>query len=233
MKNVLITGASSGIGYELVLRFAQMGDFKITALARRKDLLLKLEKECKERFDNIIDVHQVDLTQVDKQAIDHIIGNTHYDIVINNAGILINKVFTENTISDIETTFKTNVFAPILIAQSVLNNMSRENKCHIINIGSMGGFQGSVKFPGLSIYSSSKSALANLTECLAEEYANSNVKINCLALGSVQTDMLSEAFPDFKAANSPSEMANFIFDFALKGDQFFNGKVIPVSITTP
>jgi 3-oxoacyl-[acyl-carrier protein] reductase len=104
---------------------------------------------------------------------------------------------------------------------------------HIVNIGSMGGFQGSSKFAGLSAYSSSKSALAGLSECLAEEFQDHNIKVNCLAFGAVQTEMLEKAFPTYNATLLPSEMADFVLNFALNGHRFFNGKVLPVSSSTP
>jgi NAD(P)-dependent dehydrogenase (short-subunit alcohol dehydrogenase family) len=104
---------------------------------------------------------------------------------------------------------------------------------HIVNIASMGGFQGSSKYPGLSCYSASKAALACLTECLAGEFTESGIKVNCLALGSVQTEMLEEAFPGYKAPVDAQEMAEFIADFALKGHKFFNGKILPVAVNNP
>jgi 3-oxoacyl-[acyl-carrier protein] reductase len=97
----------------------------------------------------------------------------------------------------------------------------------------MGGIQGSSKFPGLAAYSSSKGALITLTEMLAEEYKESNISFNALALGAVQTEMLAEAFPGYQASTTAREMARFIADFALNGHQFFNGKVLPVAHSTP
>src|SRR5690606_6585855 len=104
---------------------------------------------------------------------------------------------------------------------------------HIVNIGSMGGFQGSVKFPGLAAYSASKAALHTLTECLALEFADRAIKINCLALGSAQTEMLAKAFPQYESPVSASEMGAYIAHFALTGHRFFNGKVLPVAVSTP
>ena len=70
-------------------------------------------------------------------------------------------------------------------------------------------------------------------EKLAEEFKNTGIKINTLALGAVQTEMLEEAFPGYKASINPIEMADFIYKFSLEGNSFFNGKIIPVSITNP
>jgi len=104
---------------------------------------------------------------------------------------------------------------------------------HIVNISSMGGFQGSSKYPGMAVYSASKAALANLTEGLASEYAKDGIAFNCLALGAVQTEMLEQAFPGYKAPVSADDMANFISWFALAGHMFFNGKILPVSVSNP
>jgi NAD(P)-dependent dehydrogenase (short-subunit alcohol dehydrogenase family) len=153
------------------------------------------------------------------------------DVIINNAAMLLNKPFGTYTLRDLETQFHLNVFAPFLFLQA-LGPFLREGS-HVVNIGSMGGFQGSAKFPGLSAYSATKGALAVFTECLAEEWKDRGIRVNCLALGSVNTEMLSEAFPGYKAPIDPEEMAVFVADFALNGHQFFSGKVLPVSISVP
>jgi short-subunit dehydrogenase len=234
--NILITGASKGIGYEIVKQFAANSDNNIVALSRDIKLLQKLKSVCKNDYDNDIHIYSIDfLSSSYKQELINIVSihNSNFDIIINNAGYLVNKPFTETTSLDIYNTYQINVFAPISILQIIIPGLDENKLCHIINIGSMGGYQGSTKFPGLSIYSTSKSALANLTECLAEEYKDKNIKINCLALGSVQTDMLNNAFPGFEAQTSPSEMASFIVEFCQKGGEYFNGKIIPISKSTP
>ena len=106
-------------------------------------------------------------------------------------------------------------------------------KGHVVNIASMGGIQGSLKFSGLSAYSSTKGALITLTECLAEEYKNKNVSFNAIAFGAVQTEMLSEAFPNYKAPLTAAEAAKFVGDFAVNGQKYFNGKVLQMALSTP
>ena len=106
-------------------------------------------------------------------------------------------------------------------------------KGQIVNIGSIGGVQGSSKFPGLSIYSSSKGAISILTECLAVELDQFDIKINCLALGAVQTDMLNKAFPGFKAEITALEMASYIVNFINSSSKLSNGLIIPVKKTNP
>lgn len=234
--NILVTGASRGIGYELVKKFAQAGNSNILAISRNQNKLEELAKECKllNPLANIIPL-SFDLSNIEK--FDTIINTieqklkSKVDILINNAASFINKNFADISVNDIGHIYKANVFAPFFLIQKSLPYFQKHS--HIVNISSMGGFQGSQKFPGLSIYSSSKAALANLTECLAEELKPLEIKINCLCLGAVQTQMLQEAFPNFKAPVSAIEMANFICDFALNAHKHQNGKVIPVSTSTP
>jgi NAD(P)-dependent dehydrogenase (short-subunit alcohol dehydrogenase family) len=122
---------------------------------------------------------------------------------------------------------------PWQLIQSLLDLLAKSGKSHVINISSIGGMQGSVKFPGLSAYSSAKGALGILTECLAAELSDKGISFNCLALGSVQTEMFKMAFPGYKAQLKPEEIATFIADFALNGNKYFNGKILPVSVSTP
>jgi short-subunit dehydrogenase len=234
--NILVTGASRGIGFEIVKEFAGNSENNIVALSRNLNLLTDLKKICQKEFNNDIHIYSIDfLSSSFKDDLKHLLLdlNTHFDIIINNAGLLINESFEKTSDIDIQKIYQVNVFAPVTLLQNAILYLDPDKMCHIINIGSMGGFQGSAKFPGLSIYSSSKAALANLTECLAEEYKDKNIKINCLALGSVQTEMLNSAFPGYKAQVSPQEMAKCIVRFSQQKPVYLNGKVVPVSNTTP
>jgi len=234
--NILITGASKGIGRELVKQFSKLGNNYIIAVARSKNLLQTLQAECKNDVNSEISTESIDFLANNFESTWYKIIKKypfHFDVIINNAGLLYNKPFTTTTTKEIEATFKVNFIAPSIIIKSIFPYLDKKQPTRIINIGSMGGFQGSVKFPGLSIYSASKAALANLTECLAEEFLGKKISINCLALGSVQTEMLNQAFPNFKAHVSATEMATLIVDFALNKTKYFNGKIIPISCNTP
>ncbi|MDF2438075.1 MAG: family oxidoreductase [Bacteroidota bacterium] len=232
--NIIVTGASRGIGYELVKQFVNAGH-KVIAIARTMEKLERLKKEC-EGLSGVVQPVICDLNN--EAELDKLPGKiTEYsssvDILVNNAGAIINKPFTEISKEDLLYVYNVNVFAIVGLIQKVLPMMKDSQRGHVVNIGSMGGFQGSSKFAGLSGYSSSKAALACITECLAEEFKNSNIAFNCLALGAAQTEMLEEAFPGYKAPLSASEMAGFIANFALNSHHFMNGKVIPVSMSTP
>jgi len=233
--NIIITGASNGIGYQTALIAAQKPGNKIVALSRNKEKLLRLQAEAK-KLDNGSEIHilSLDISDFENAAILNELKKINFetiDVLINNAGLLINKLFEELTADDWLNTYKVNVFGVIKIIKALLPLMGK-TKTHIVNISSYGGFQGSAKFAGLSAYSSGKAALANLTECLAEEFKNKNISVNCLALGAVQTEMFSKAFPGFNAPVSPQQMAQFIIEFAMNGHNYFNGKILPVTLST-
>ena len=153
------------------------------------------------------------------------------DILINNSGVLINKPFAETSIDDFTSVYEVNVFGAAELTKAILPFMKKDG--HVLNISSMGGVQGSMKFPGLSAYSSSKGALITLTELLAEEYKETGPSFNALALGAVQTEMLEEAFPGFNANVTAEEMAQYIMQFSISGHQMYNGKILQVSNSTP
>jgi short-subunit dehydrogenase len=236
--NIIITGASKGIGYELAKLFAQNVNNKVVIIARNRLKLEQLKRECQFQYPGAKIYPLVfDLANGDYKhgLMPELLSSiSTLDILINNAGTLINKPFEELTREDIESVYKTNVISTFELTRSLLPYMGKgQQPTHIVNISSMGGYQGSAKFPGLSAYSSSKAALANLTECLAEEFKGRNISVNCLCIGAVQTEMFSQAFPGERASMQPIQMANYIRDFALTGAAYFNGKVLPVSSTTP
>ncbi len=237
--NIIITGASSGIGFETVKMFSRQSEHAIIALSRNREKLLQLVEECK-RVNALSNVIPLTLDIAIKES--HLLlveaVNMHFkenvvDLLINNAGLLINKPFLELNAKEIENSYAVNIFAPIRIIQSLTPLLKRSKNPHVLNIGSMGGMNGTAKFVGLSAYSSSKAALSVLSECLAEELKPMGIRVNCLALGSVNTPMLAKAFPNYLASAEPSEIADFIVNFAVKSAKLFNGKTISVSSTTP
>ena len=224
MKTLLVTGASRGVGFE-ICKQAAANDHTVIALSRNISPLKGIPNIHPFSVDLSNELEVVDFVKEISSSFKSI------DVLINNAGSLINKPFLEISSSDFEAVFKVNVFAVASLTRLILPMMNA--KGHVLNITSMGGVQGSAKFPGLSAYSSSKGALVILTELLAEEFKDSGPSFNALALGAVQTEMLEEAFPGYKAPVSAVQMAEYIIDFALKGHQFYNGKVLPISSSTP
>ena len=232
--NIVLTGASSGIGFEAALEFTLKTENKVVCIARSADKLRKLLEIARGiNPDCTLLPVEFDIVNDDYAALVPFLSQRlgTVDILINNAGALVNKPFLDTTTDDLNEMFLSNVTGHFNMIKNLLPLMPGGS--HIVNIGSMGGFQGSVKFPGLVAYSSSKAALHTLTECLAFELAETGVKINCLALGSAQTEMLEAAFPGYQSPVMAFEMGKYVADFALTGHKFFNGKIIPVAVTTP
>ncbi|MDZ7741817.1 MAG: SDR family oxidoreductase [Bacteroidota bacterium] len=230
--NILITGASRGVGYELAKLLAAQGHC-VLAVARTKEKMQLLERESSD-LKGAIHSFTADLAK--SFAVDELVQQIRLrfkslDVLVNNAGALVSKPFNELSEDDFNLMLDANLRAPFYLIRAMKSMMPAGS--HIVNIGSMGGFQGSAKFPGLSIYSASKGALAILSECLAEEFKEDGIKVNCLALGAAQTEMLAEAFPGYKAPLTAAGMAAFIADFSVNGSKYFNGKVVPVSVSTP
>jgi NAD(P)-dependent dehydrogenase (short-subunit alcohol dehydrogenase family) len=226
MKQVVITGTSRGIGLEMVKLFAKAGH-KVLALSRNTGPVegLKLKN-----------VHSIscDITQENslEKVVAYIKSEWNFvDVLINNAGAILNKPFAASSIEEFKSVYNTNVFGVVNTIQKLLPLIPATG--HVVNVSSMGGVQGSMKFAGLSAYSSSKGALITLTELLAEEYKETGPCFNVLALGAVQTEMLEEAFPGYKAPLSAFEMAEYIMDFSLNGQKYYNGKLLQVSNSTP
>lgn len=221
-KTAIIIGGSTGIGKELVTLFSQI-DAHVYSFARSH------QNSVVSNVSTItLDLNSHTL----KNDFENIMENvTSIDYLINNAGAIVVKPFLELTREDISKTYQVNVMSIMEIIQVCLPKMKKGS--HIVNISSIGGFQGSIKFPGLAAYSTSKAALVSLTEMLAEEFKETGIAINCLCLGAVQTDMLNKAFPGYQAPHTAIEMAQFIFQFTLEQGNYFHGKIIPVSKTTP
>ncbi len=226
MKNVIITGTSRGIGYELVALFADKG-YNVLALSRNEVPVSGLGISNCTCFPCDI-TSTADL----KKVASFLKSNwKKVDILINNSGYLVNKPFEKLKMEDFQASYEVNVFGAAALTQIALPYMNKDG--HVVNISSMGGIQGSMKFPGLAAYSSSKGAIITLTEVLAEEYKETGPAFNALALGAVQTEMLEEVFPGYQAPLSALEMAQYIMDFSLLGNQYYNGKTLQVSASTP
>lgn len=225
MKNIIISGTSRGIGNALAIKFAQEGH-KVLAISRKVNANL-LQNE------NITCL-SVDLSKAEELLkIEHFLSSSwkQVDVIIHNAGSILLKPFAETTVEDFRKVYEVNVFGVVALTKLALPFLKVGS--HVVTISSMGGIQGSMKFAGLSAYSSSKGAVITLAELLSEEYKAQGISFNVLALGSVQTEMLAEAFPGYQAPLLAEEMADYIKNFALTGNQFFNGKVLQVSTTTP
>ena len=231
--NIVITGAGRGVGFETALKLAADTNNTVIAISRSEKNLKKLSDKSRGAIKTVCFDFKIykgipsllvpEIKRLCKQV----------DVLINNAGVLIKKNLTELSTSEIEEAYSVNVFAAMLLIRELVPVMGGKYPSHIVNISSMGGVQGSVKFPGLSTYTSAKAAIINLTECLAVELKEKNISVNCIAFGSVQTEMFNEAFPHVKAGLTTEQAAKYLADFCLTGHKYFNGKVLEVSTSTP
>lgn len=232
MKNVLITGVSSGIGSQIVNKFCQLPNYNIIGFSRNKSKLKQLKLNCEIHAKSNLILEQMDINSLTKTKLNKIFSDNkikNLEILINNAGHLINKPFLKLNAKDWNVIYNTNVFSLANMIKLCHPYLKKGKSPHVVNISSMGGIPLTDKFPGLTAYSSSKAAVGILSEVLAVEFKKDNIACNCLALGAVQTPMLKKAFPGFKADVQPLEMANFVVDFALNSHHFINGKVVPVA----
>lgn len=231
--NIVITGASKGIGYATALALAASGQHHILAIARSTEGLDKLQSELADNSNSKLSCFSFDLAQKDYSELLEKIRNTFkgsVDVLINNAGYLINKPFLELDDEDWQAMFDVNVFAVARLSRSLYPMLAQSESAHIVNIGSMGGVQGTEKFPGLSGYSTSKGAINTLTEVMAKEFEETNIKVNCINPGAVQTEMLAQAFPGFQAQVKPKDIAQYISTFACNGHKVMNGRLHEVSL---
>jgi NAD(P)-dependent dehydrogenase (short-subunit alcohol dehydrogenase family) len=225
MKNIIVTGTSRGIGLELALRFANAGHHVLAISRNTPQILIE---------NNNVTCLSVDLSkEEDLTKVEQFLSSSmkKADAIVHNAGALLLKPFGETTSEEFENIYKVNVFGVANLTKICLPYLIKGS--HVVTISSMGGIQGSMKFAGLSAYSSSKGAVITLSELLAEEYKEREIAFNVLALGAVQTEMLAEAFPGYQANLSALEMANYIFDFTLTGNKYYNGKVLQVTTSNP
>ncbi len=230
--NIIVSGGSKGIGREVVLSLATDKDNQIMVTGRDEDRLKELLSECVNENVSYLKMDISELEKESKPVIEEVYNRfSRVDIVINIAGLIVVNDFMKQSDQEARNMMETNFFGPAAFIKLIVPLMPAGS--HIVNISSMGGFQGSSKYRGLSYYSASKAALSCLSECLALELAETGISVNCLALGSVQTEMFETAFPEFKAPLGPKEMAEFISYFAVNGNKYFNGKVLPVAVNNP
>ena len=229
IKNIIITGASRGIGREVAIQLLKAGH-NVFAISRSEGKLKELAEISK---DDQFRYAPLDLATIEDYSNlhDFIYDWEKVDVLYNNAGLLTKKPFATLDSNDFLESWKVNFLAPTMLIQSLLPKMDFSS--HIVNITTMGAIQGSVKFPELAAYGASKASLVTLSEILAQEFAENGPKINCVALGAVQTEMLEEAFPGYQAPLQANEMAEFLVEFGLNAHKFMNGKTVQCSLSTP
>lgn len=227
-KTIVICGASRGIGKALVTLLSKDQAFRLVVLSRNVEALRR-------DYEGLTHVEIVpfDLEKDTEEQLKNVLPNLGpIHALINNAGHLEKGKVTELGMELYQRCMQVNFLGPVSLVKT-LYPLLCEGKAHVVNVSTMGAYQGSVKFPELTAYAASKAAIANFTEVFAEEQKATGIRMNCLCLGAVNTEMLRTAFPGYEAEITPEAMANFIAEFTLKSGKLFNGKIIPVSSSTP
>jgi 3-oxoacyl-[acyl-carrier protein] reductase len=224
---VVVTGAGKGIGFELCEVFSTLG-CEVLAISRQHNPAFQGQ--------NIYHI-QADIANAESTAnqINKLFpsGHSTLRVLVHNAGVLINKPFETLSFEEMTTMNGVNYLFPMYLTQKLMPWLRQSSQAHTLYIGSMGGFQGSVKYPGLTVYGSTKAAGAGFIEGLASEYAGSRLYFNALSLGAVQTDMLKEAFPSLQDSLDVETICNWIAKFALEGFKVMNGQNLPISLGNP
>lgn len=221
MKTVIITGAGKGIGFETTKNILnEFHDTKVIAISRNVVQLEKIESKN-------LQIIKADLVTQFEFVLSEI-GNQKIDGLLNNAAVLIKKNIHQLTYKDFEDIYRINVFVPFNLSTRLSKQFNKS--AHIVNIGSMGGFENSIKFPEMLFYSSSKAALHCLSQCLSVEFKDLDIKVNCLSIGSAETEMVKIAFPSYTPPISGKSISKFISWFLFNGQIYFNGQIIPVAL---
>jgi len=236
-KTVLITGASKGIGRATALLFAEEGA-QLVLLSRDIEKLSALKKEIEEKYVNSVEIFSADVR--DKEVLKGVFKELSnkkifIDVLVNNAGIMVDAVLQVVKPLMIKDIYETNVFGVMYVSQLVISSMLRKRKGSIINISSIIGTNGNL---GQSVYGSSKSAIIGFTKSLSKELAPINIRVNAIAPGFIDTDMTKGMDAKhyekniqsigMKRIGQPSDVAKAILFLASDLSEYITGQVIGV-----
>ena len=237
-KTVLVTGASRGIGRETALRFAQNGYNVIINYNQSEDSANSLLNEIKSQGGSAIAVkcdvaNESEVSEMFSQIKATFSG---VDVLVNNAGIAGQKLFTDITSDEWDRMFAVNVKGIFNCTKAALPYMINKKDGRIINISSMWGVTGA----SCEVhYSASKAAVIGLTKALALEVGPSNITVNCIAPGLIDTEMngklndatikeLVEATP-LQRIGTPKDVAEAVLFLASSSASFITGQVLNAS----
>lgn len=237
-KVVLVTGGSRGIGKAISKRFAKEGYDIIINYKENESRAEEAKREIENSYDAKVMLVKADLSN-EEAIIDMVnqIFNTYgkIDVLVNNAGVVIDKEFDEKTIKDWENTIKVNLIAPFVLTKLIGRKMYEAKSGAIINISSTNGIN--TYYPTSVDYDASKAGVISLTYDAAVEFAP-YVRVNSVAPGWVNTEMNKDLEEDFvkeetekilvKRFAEPEEIANVVYFLASDEASFVNSEVIKV-----
>ena len=239
MKKVaFITGGSRGIGKAISERFAKEGYNLVINYKENDKQANEIKKQLEEKFEIEVMIIKTDLSKEEsiKNMIDEVYKKySKIDVLVNNAGVVIDKEFTKRSVNDWKETLSVNLIAPFVLTKLIGTKMYNEKSGVIINISSTNGLN--TNYPTSVDYDCSKSGLISLTYDSAVEFAP-YVRVNCIAPGWVNTEMSKDIEDKFikeeserilvKRFGEPEEIANVVYFLASKEASFINSEVIKV-----
>lgn len=229
-KTALITGAGRGIGLATAVLFAKEGA-DLILISRTAD---ELSETANLALAHKVNVFSATVDISDKDAVDHLFENlpddfSKIDILINNAARFIGGRIDEYYFSDFETMLRTNITAPYYLSQLAIRNMKEHGGGAIVNVSSFSGCHGVQKFPGFGVYGITKYGLWGLTEILAVENREFNIRVNQVSPSAVDTRMFQEASPPgLKPDLTPTEVAQQILYLASEDSSPLSGANIMI-----
>lgn len=239
MKKVaFITGGSRGIGKAISERFAKEGYNLVINYKENDKRANEIKKQLEEKFEIEVMIIKTDLSK--EESINNMIDEVYkkyskIDVLVNNAGVVIDKEFTKRSVNDWKKTLSVNLIAPFVLTKLIGTKMYNEKSGVIINISSTNGLN--TYYPTSVDYDCSKSGLISLTYDSAVEFAP-YVRVNCIAPGWVNTEMNKDLEDNFikeeserilvKRFGEPEEIANVVYFLASKEASFINSEVIKV-----
>ena len=232
-KNIIVTGASGGIGNSIIEKLNQAGA-NILASGTRIERL----EELKGKYGNI-KILKFDISQSDK--IEEFIENASkelggLDCIVNNAGITQDNLSIRMSIDEWKKVIDINLTSTFLMSKFSIKKMLKNKKGKIINITSVVGHTGNL---GQANYSASKAAIVAMTKSLTLEYAKKNININCISPGFIKTAMTDKIDEKFKEAiiskipssrlGEPEDIANAVLFLASNQSDYINGETLHVN----
>ena len=231
-KVAIVTGASRGIGREIAKELSEKGYKVIANYNTSKEMGKSLQQENPE-----IDIFKADVSKREevKQLVKYVIEKyKKIDVLVNNAGISETKLFTDVTDEDWNKIISNNLYSTFCVTQEVVKNMIHNKNVCIINISSIWG---SIGASCESIYAISKAGIDSMTKSLAKELGPSNIRVNSIAPGFINTDMnnqYSESEIDDIKEEIPLQKIGTTKDIAkcinwLVEDEYITGQIIPIN----
>lgn len=237
MKTAVVTGASGGIGSRISLCLAKKGYNVVLCYNTSEKTALETVAEIEKNGNNAIalrcDVRNKNETDALMKTVFDKYGRI--DVLVNNAGVSLQKLFVDVSEKEYDEIFDTNVRGTINCSQSALKYMINQKSGSIVNISSMWGVNGA---SCEAHYSASKAAIIGLTKALAKEMGLSNIRVNCVAPGMIDTKMNAafsqDVFDSIKEETplnkigKPEDVAKAVSYFASDDSSFVTGQVLCV-----